>query len=402
MNNKVFLEYFLILLLISASGNQVLYFFGDEVLYISLFAVSFSYWALFSKRLEINAFFFLSAVFVVLLSHLLIYGTMVINASIGYFLKVATGIFFIFSINKFPQKYVNVLCAFGCISLVFYLPQAFGLPLRDFFSNLNLMAGSNIVHIGIYNFHNGLEFRNSGPFWEPGAFAGYLVVAFFINIFLLKKSAKDYSNIIIIITLFSTQSTMGILSFLLIFIVYNFTSSAKITNNMKLIYLLVFFPSVVIAVVLAVTQLDFLYYKILMQMQDTASENGVYQINRFGNILYDLDFIRLKPFLGWSVNPETRFFLDPSLKEFISGQGVGLTGLIVRFGFPFAIYLLLTAYFSSARIYSNRAVSSVFLIVLVFMLVGEQYQNYPLFYSIILLGFSKRDIFNEKHSIFNS
>ena len=73
-------------------------------------------------------------------------------------------------------------------------------------------------------------FRNGGMFWEAGAFAIYINIAFFLYLGNLKRIVSKYPwrTIIMVIALITTYSTTGYLLFFLMFLLkFLAFSSAK-------------------------------------------------------------------------------------------------------------------------------------------------------------------------------
>ena len=73
------------------------------------------------------------------------------------------------------------MAAIAAVSLVFYFVVWVPGNL-DLVRPFTVYQDSSELNIGIHNFRGfGYEVaRNSGPFWEPGAFAGYLAFALFL------------------------------------------------------------------------------------------------------------------------------------------------------------------------------------------------------------------------------
>jgi hypothetical protein len=97
-------------------------------------------------------------------------------ASIGFIINISIAFLNIKNIKNFSQIYIKIIYFISLISLFFYF----------LYIATDLKFGVRLNEISYHNFfyHYKLEglnyFRNSGPFWEPGAFAGYLVLALFL------------------------------------------------------------------------------------------------------------------------------------------------------------------------------------------------------------------------------
>lgn len=69
-----------------------------------------------------------------------------------------------------------------------------------------------------------ISLRNSGPFWEPGAFQGYIWIAVLFLLFDIDKKCIKYRKAVLalfIITLLTTQSATGYVLLILAFVFFN-------------------------------------------------------------------------------------------------------------------------------------------------------------------------------------
>lgn len=392
-----YVGYFLVFVVIAISGNPTALVLGKEVTYVAVFLVLFYMWIRDPIPVKKTAIVFPLVIFSLAFIHIFTFGTLVLMASLGFLIKIGIGVLAATVIENFFIKYVRVMAVLACISLVFYIPYVFGIdlsgPLSFMYRAVDTREGLvSIRHIGIHNFHVEHEIRNSGMFWEPGAFAGYLVLALFLAVTYRSKFVFSRWEIYALIAgLISTQSTMGYIASLIVLIFYMID---RVPQKMQAAYL--FLAPVIlvfgaIVTYFAMTQLDFLGEKIQDQMASAQVGVGNYQINRFGNMLYDLEFIKDKPLAGWSGNPETRYALDPEVAEMVAGQGSALTGFWVRFGAIGWFALFVSLYFVTWG--EKKPIRGFFLVLIVsVLLVGEQYTNFPVVYAF-LVGF----LFAEKN-----
>ncbi len=386
--------YFLTFVVIAISGNPAATSLGKEGTYIVVFLMLALYW-LFRGRQPIERTAFLVPIVIGILAffHLLNFGSIVLMASLGLIVKIMIGLLAATVIKDFFYKYIQWMAVLACVSLVFYLPQAMGVDLISALSFLNVpIENSHVRHIGIHNFHHMLETRNSGMFWEPGAFAGYLVLALLLVVGQRKtRPVAKWVLIALVLGLLSTQSTMGYIAGAVIGFYYLVDQFMRERIVIMLPYIPYILFSAAVSVYIAATELDFLGEKINEQIVNTVDARGVHQINRFGNFLYDLDHIKQRPLMGWSANPETRFYLDPMLQEFISGQGNALTGYWVRFG-GIGFFVLMWGLYSAGARRAGTRISGFFTVLIYSILfVGEQYINYPLLYAFLVSKSLKKD-----------
>jgi hypothetical protein len=378
--------YLLTLLVIAVSGNPAALLIGKEFTYIFVFIILLLLWI--KRPIPINGLSLLFPMMIGLLTmvHFVNFGTTVLMANLGFLVKIGIGILAAIIIKDFFRIYVRWLAIMAIVSLFFYLPSFFGIDLFEFLYYLKIPlndneASSSMRHIGIHNFHSYSENRNSGFFWEPGAFAGYLALALFIMVSLRKTySFHKWEYFIIISALISTQSTMGYLVGAVILIYFVVRSFSNVVISKKIIFFPLVISVVVIGTLITFTELEFVGDKIIEQIANTEMEKGNYRISRFGNVLYDLEFIQEKPLFGWSGNPQTRIALDGDALDLISAQGVGLTGFCVRFGVVGWLLLFIILYKNSF----DKLSGLFFIAIICIILIGEQFTNYPFIYAFLV------------------
>lgn len=278
------------------------------------------------------------------------------------------------------------------VSLIFYIPmmlvpplQGFLLQIASFFEIFNI-AGSSLHTIVFYNIHlYHLEnFRNSGPFWEPGAFAGYLTLAFMFILIMNQKKFKR-KGIVILIVILTTLSTTAILA---LFIFSFFIFYKRIKN--------VLFRNVVIAFVVGIGyyayfQLDFLGAKIESQIERANSGADLYledtNTQRFLNILRDMNDFKGHELVGRGSHPITRYEYQMEGRQI---RTVGLTDILVRMGavfFALMMFLLYRSICSLVDFYNTETklmCFATFISVLV-LLMSETYFQFPIFWSLLFL-----------------
>ena len=190
-----------------------------------------------------------------------------ISSTLHAFLKISIGILTILYCKQhFCNYYVNIIFFLAIISLICFAYNNFVgiLPFIPVDStnldNGNIYRVSSILYTQLYNPISGsFNLRNCGPFWEPGAFQGFLNLALFINI-LYNKHDKYWmlQNIIFIVTIITTYSTGGYIALFTI-LLYQVFFSAKWHPITKII-VTIFFISICIHFY---NSLDFLGEKIV-------------------------------------------------------------------------------------------------------------------------------------------
>ncbi len=218
--------------------------------------------------------------------------------------------------------------------------------------------------------------RNSGPFWEPGAFAGFILVALLMNTIVAKQLLGNRINHILLLGLLSTFSTTGLLAgFTLVGGYYLFWGSGW--NRLIII------PLMIIGGLTAYQSFAFLGTKIDKAM-DVAN---IGYNTRFKSAQLDLrDFVE-NPLLGMGMTKETRF--EGQTQHRIIHRNNGVTNLLATYGiFIFFAYFILI-WFSFNRLCKafdfNPAFAWLALIIIFMMGFSEIFFNKILFYALTML-----------------
>jgi len=271
----------------------------------------------------------------------------------------------------FEVIYVKVMVALSILSLPLYGLNFF----RDFgFQLQNPAVKSLFFYTSFPVVTNDVIIRNSGMFWEPGAFAGYLIVALLIIVVLngsFKIELFRREILIITIGIITTLSTMGYLVLGLIILVYIFSNFGIVKY---------FFASIFIfSMFLTYNNLPFLKAKITDQFQESLDiDESVVSNTRFGSIIMDLQYIESSPWFGNGLHIKTRFRFHPWVDGDI-GHGNGMSNFIAFWGIPlFFFWLMMVMRYFKQRLNNWFAVFICF-ICLLLVLQNEQFLNYPFF-----------------------
>lgn len=133
----------------------------------------------------------------------------------------------------FINKFINIICFFSVISIVCIFISNFIPQYSSFFYKSNEYAHHTYLISPFYMWGNTeLWTRNSGPFWEPGAFQGFINIAI---LFILTSNINirnmNIKLIILVITLLTTQSTTGYILFVLNIIFFGGEILRKLKRN---------------------------------------------------------------------------------------------------------------------------------------------------------------------------
>jgi hypothetical protein len=207
--------------------------------------------------------------------------------------------------------------------------------------------------------------RNCGYAWEPGAFACFLCLAIFINLFISEPDKQKRTRLwVLIITLISTQSTTGYLIFIVLM------TSYLLRKQLNIIILVL--PVTIVALIW-VSSLPFMSKKVINLIDDT---NRIDQLvedfygsetpaspQRFTSLLIAYIDFRNNPVLGIGVQSgEGWTYKLGSNISTISGIGnlMAMFGLV---GLTFFVTLLLQASVFFSRYFNFNSIFLLFFII---------------------------------------
>jgi len=232
------IDYLLVYLLLCFSGNNALSNLSYIDYLYAFFAISLAVILIQKKESLYNQkLILISAIFGVLLiiqGFSFKYFSYITIA--GFYVRLYIGFAVLFLVKRFLQVYVQVIIFLAIVSLFFYCLQevgyAFGSDVRFWFQpigNIFTISSQRIPFFIHTYLSTGIDHRNSGMFWEPGAFAGYLIIALiFLAIIKDEIAKRNYkrSFLILSITLISTLSTTGFIAYPFVISAYSGTAFA--------------------------------------------------------------------------------------------------------------------------------------------------------------------------------
>lgn len=287
-------RFWLLFIAINISGNP-----GFNIIFpyyatlTGLFVGLLSYWLI--KKQIINKTYY---IYILLWTCLFLFQGYYIkeyefNSAIHIIMKMTIGVLVLLSVNdKFTEYYSDIIYFFCVLSLIcFAYNHIFGvLPYIDLGESMDGGKGyrvTSIVYTQLYNLNaQGLTLRNCGPFWEPGAFQGFINLAIVFELLSYNEKNKKWHirMLIFVITVITTFSTGGyiVLAFSAIyFIIFN----EWLRNDYKII-LLAFFLLIALTIFF---KTNFLYEKISndqgrlgTSLSDLFSNNILYTLFGYG------------------------------------------------------------------------------------------------------------------------
>jgi hypothetical protein len=315
-----------------------------------------------------------ATIIAIIIGHMLLFGQIALRGVLGFFVSMlfayATISYYRKKDISFADCYIKVISWLTIISIPFWLYNQVDFYGYDIGEDLK---SSVFIYTPYVRDSYNLFIRNSGMFWEPGAYAGYLVLGL---LFIFWKNSKISSGSykrymwIIVVGILTTMSTAGYVVLSMILLIYSLTnfSWGKI----------IIVPLIAFGISWGIVELPFWGYKIQQQYEAASMMNvGDESNTRFGTIMMDLLYIQSSPIIGNGYHLETRYRFHPNLKT--TGFGNGLTDFIADWGLVLFFWWLYTVY-SIARKTSNSLFVSLFSVFIILVLLnGQQFLNFPLF-----------------------
>lgn len=198
----------------------------------------------------------------------------------------------ILEFKRFRECYINIII-FLSITSWMYIPVIyydFLSPLPDFFSIINTEY-SNFILFGVYRAelpaylanNNYLVTRNSGLFWEPGAFQIFVNIGYYFSIIDKRLSKKIF--LIFLITQITISSTIGILVYILLTLLL-YLRNRNLLNNKDKVKIL--FSAIVISII----SVELGIFKKLVEKFDSSRSSFMSFASRINDLI--LDFKMLK------------------------------------------------------------------------------------------------------------
>jgi hypothetical protein len=264
--------------------------------------------------------------------------------------------------ENFGIYYVNLIFVLACISLPLYLLQLanfdFTYRITNFFgADEGHEVKHSILFFTTVPIH---DTRNCGFMWEPGAFAAVCAVTMYINIFGNEEKLTSWRNVIFILAILTTKSTMGYLSLL---IPISLLMQEAIAENETLKRLaVVIVPAMVMCFYILFSNVDFLSKKMKSEIDGVEEElafvekgsqdNFVVATTRTTSVLLDMKTIVQYPLLGLGIDKNTTGDSKQAISTSLTVTACGITSLLLRFGiFGLIFYVFMLyrkAFFESA------------------------------------------------------
>jgi len=384
-NDKIqFKNYLPLFFLICLSGNPIITSENYSKTLLVVYTFLFSFYTLSKIRWRIkysiinHLAFIISFIAVLVIAQRISLGFVSYPGVFALILKIFLGLVTLLyykNINVL-NIYVKIMVFLSIISIPFFILNQigyYGISINNGFKKSFIFYTSTTY--SPYLRTPFVLIRNSGMFWEPGAFSGYLNLAIIFIILLNKEfKVRSYKKEIFWISLgvLTSMSTAG-------YIIFGIFISLYVLTNYKW-GKIVLAPIFFIIIYFSYTNLSFLYEKVDEQYYSAQNyQPGDFTNTRFGSLLWDYEYIKSQPIFGNGLDINTRFRFDYDVVNADVGNGNGFSNFIVYWGIPFFLFWLYNVYKFSYNISEKRLISLITIFIMILSLQGEQFLNFPLF-----------------------
>lgn len=379
---------FFVFLLLFVSGNPLAIYTTDWTYVITCgFLIVYTI----AKKVKLcdkRFFLVLTALCIVYIMQKFTLGRVSIAADINSVLKIYCG-YLVVSIlgKKFRVAYLKVMYFICVISLL-------GFSLNMLLGNIPGYSFDRYHTLFLYNYLDvensiGFSYRNAGMFWEAGAFQGYINIAFLLYVDSFKEFLKQYKKyfIVLVAALITTFSTTGFIAFGIIVTIVMLKYVKRISLKFASLIFVAFIS------MWAYSSFDFLGEKIIAEYEESQDITNIgIASSRMGSAIISLESLMRHPICGNGYLLDTRY--DISFGDF-NGGGNGFFGTMNILGIP-----MMLLYF--VLLYKNVPTSSIFLrmsfvLVVILLLQGEYFLNYPLFWSLLFIYYPEYEYEKNRH-----
>lgn len=370
INLSRIIDYTLVYLLVAFSGIPFFYRSRIEVLIVCLL-IPLSVFVYRKRKIDKAIIYYLLIALAVQLGQTLKFYDLPLKTFIGLHIRIAFAYLVIRSVGvKLINNYIQILVISVIISLFFYLSSyvsAFEqalINISSYFKHPFLKEGSyripdNIIVYTINTIGEGLVAikRNSGPFWEPAAFAGFISIALLFNV-IKNGTLFNKTNNWLMIGMISTFSTTGLIVLLFIIIGFYLVQGSAFKR-------LIMVPLLILAGAYLFVNVGFLGEKVISKMSYTSQTYNT----RFKSAMLDFNDFFSSPFVGVGRSDTMRF--QDSQDDRQRHRNNGVTDFLAIYGLPiFLLYFALlyrgfqtySNVYGSNRFFSLLALGTVFLI----------------------------------------
>lgn len=338
------LKYIVCLLIILMSGSVYGWSLPGIFLWMPALCIIYMIykkWGSNSLKVSKNNFGRLIALLAILVCNIALTSTpfLIMNNLPTYLLLI--GLFCVsevIGLEEYNHTYINIMCFLAATSLLFWFLSQFDIVIGSF----TISADNNVDYwmnpFYIYRWASrGVQFyginpRNQGIFWEPGAFQGYLnwALLLLLNKYNLKKKQIRIKAIVLMLTIASTQSTTGYFVFALV-LTMSYLNHVQ-EKGLKIHTLIVLFAGLVLIFLVLNSN--------VVQMKFSDSSTGYESfLTRLNDNINGIKIALISPVFGLGYS--TPRYFDLLAQYGIVANSSGILCALQEFGLFFGSFYLL-------------------------------------------------------------
>ena len=198
MRMSTLIDYFMVVALVFVSGNII---FQNRVSLFSVFILASVLFFYRKVKFDMSFVYLLVGLTVIFILQTFKFDFFPAFTFAGVYVRILIAYFILKSVFDFPDKFVKVMYYISIISFIYYIPALLIPGFHELLVEKFLLyakRADRLSIMGLYTIIPGYEHRNAGPFWEMGAFGGYLLLALIIN-YLKKQELVNKTNIILML-----------------------------------------------------------------------------------------------------------------------------------------------------------------------------------------------------------
>lgn len=299
-----------------------------------------------------------------------------------------------YQIKDFFNIFSKVLYGLSVISIIVYLLAALSPFVFGFLPIITNQTGQEFSYFIIGGVMRrflelGFRFRNSSIFWEPGAFAVYICLALYIELF-EKKNPSLIKVIVFIISVFTTFSTTGYIGVILLMIIYVGYNKNRINIKTYYVSLILMSCFVITFITLAINENSFLYLNVFQKIFNNESTS----ITRYSSLINGIQIGIDYPFLGVSPNKMSLYMAFYASKTQLFDFGSNpmntntMTYQFAAFGLIFGLVFAIGTFKFFIKTNYKKWITIALFVYLLLLYSGENFYSF-LPYTLMFYGYKK-------------
>lgn len=267
--------------------------------------------------------------------------------------------------SEFEIAFINIITILAAISLICIVLSQY-IPINKFpFYSEEYIKG-NYFGYTFYNtfLANGEINRNSGIFWEPGAFQIFLNLALMCMIFNDRKTNKLYKlkMIILIIATVTTESTTGYIVIGIILVYSLLTRKIQIFKNKSILTAMI---STLLGIIITVITVYFISNSYVVINKINNRNQGTSYSIRQNDMYSTIDIIKKYPIMGAGFASDLITFEENT--RGITSNSNGLLNFVEKFGIPISFIYLYIIFIGIRKFYDNSNIIDCIIIFAIYI-----------------------------------